>query len=89
VLGHEVAHAADILLNPELALQVEELIEQTNELLLIRRRRSGATFFIGAEMAQRIENRDSLLQRLETYAEIMETRVWRELRATQQARKRS
>ena len=87
VLGHELAHAADTLLDLELARQVEELIEQTNELLLSPRRRRDITFFAGAEMDQRIKNRDCLLQRLESYAETMETQVWRELRASQRARK--
>jgi hypothetical protein len=86
VLGHELAHAADVLLNRELARQVEELIEQTNEMLLSPRRRRDVTFFAGAEMDQRIEKRRRLLQRLESYAVAMEARVWRELRATQRAR---
>lgn len=57
VLGHELAHAADILLNPELARQVEEQVEQTNALLLASRRRRDITFFAGTEMNQRIEIR--------------------------------
>jgi len=81
VLGHELAHAAEILLNQELARQFEELVEPINELLLSPRMRRNRTFLAGAEIKQRIEKRDSLLQRLETYAEIMETLVWRELRA--------
>jgi hypothetical protein len=88
VLGHELAHAADTLLDLELARQVEELIEQTNEMLLSPRRRPDVTFFVRAEIDQRIKNRDCLLQRLESYAETMEIRVWRELRATQRARNR-
>ena len=87
VLGHELAHAADVLLNQELARQVEELIEQTNEILLSPRRRRDVTFFVRAEMDQRINNRDCLLQRLESYAETMEAQVWRELSVTQRARK--
>lgn len=87
VLGHELAHAADTLLDIELARQVEEFVEQTNELLLSPRRRHDLTFLARAEMNQRIKNRDSLLQRLESYAETMETHVWCELRASQRARK--
>ena len=87
VLGHELAHAADILLNLERARLVEEVIEQTRELVLSSRRRRDATFLIGAEINQRINNRDSLLQALETYSEMMEARVWRELRSGQQTRK--
>ena len=87
VLGHELAHAADTLLDPEMARQVEQFIEQTNELLLSPRRRRDVAFFARAEMDQRIKNRDSLLQRLESYAETMETQVWLELRASQRARK--
>lgn len=87
VLGHELAHAADVLLNLDLARQVEELIEQTNEMLLSTRRQGDVTSFAEAEMDQRIKNRDCLLQRLEAYAEMMEKQVWRELRTTQQVRK--
>ena len=88
VLGHELAHAADILLNPERARLVEELVVLTNELLLSPRRQRGASFLIGVELNQRIVDRDCLLQRLETYPEMMETQVWRELRTEQQARKK-
>jgi hypothetical protein len=50
VLGHELAHAADILLNRELARQVEELVEPINELLLSSRRRRTAHFLPGRRL---------------------------------------
>jgi hypothetical protein len=86
VLGHELAHAQEILLNPERTRQVEEYIEQTNNLM--RFRPWGSLYLLGAEMRQRIATRDFLIERLERYAEMVETLVWDELLAGQRARKR-
>ena len=85
VLGHELAHAAYILTSQERAQKVEELVEQTNDLLLSNRKgRSDSS--LGPDMRQRLIKRDSLLKDLEAQAESMEAVVWRELLAGQKAR---
>src|SRR5207253_8207776 len=76
VLGHELAHAAFILSNQERAEMVEEMVEQTNELLLSSAHRAGEP--LPAEMRQRLLKRDSVLKDLEEQAETMEAAVWRE-----------
>jgi hypothetical protein len=88
VLGHELAHAIDILPNLERARQVEELVEQTNELLRSRYQRKGGKLIFEEGMEQRIANRDSFLQQLETTSEMVEALVWRELRTGQSKRAR-
>jgi hypothetical protein len=87
VLGHELAHAEDILFNPERTRLVEEYIEQTNDLIRFRPRARAIQYFLGAEMRQRIFTRDFLIERLDRYANMVETLVWRELLAGQLAKK--
>jgi hypothetical protein len=87
VLGHELAHAQEILLNPERTRQVEEYIEQTNDLMRFRPGVSAGLYLLGTEMRQRITTRDFLIERLERYAEMVETLVWGELLAGQRAKK--
>jgi hypothetical protein len=87
LLGHELAHAEDILLDLERARLVEEHIEQTNYLVLSQLRASSSGSILTMEMRQRFHTRDFLLQRLEAYAEMVETFVWRELLAGQPAKK--
>jgi hypothetical protein len=77
VLGHELAHAVDILTTPEHARRVEMMVEKTNEMLLSGPRRKGDT--VTPELKTRLGERDRLLQVLEKRAETMETTVWREL----------
>jgi hypothetical protein len=79
VLGHELAHAEDILSNLERARLVEEYIEQTNDLVLSQLKASVKGYLLGAEMRQRLFIRDCLLRGLEAYADMVETLVWREL----------
>jgi hypothetical protein len=86
VLGHELAHAEDILSNRERARLVEEYIEQTNELILSRHETNVNGYLLGEEMRQRLLTRDCLLHGLEAYAEDVEILVWRELLAGQPAR---
>jgi hypothetical protein len=83
VLGHELAHAEDILSNRERARLVEEYIEQTNELILSQHRAIVNGYLLGEEMRQRLLTRDCLLHGLETYADGVEILVWRELLAGQ------
>jgi hypothetical protein len=87
VLGHELAHAEDILSNLERARLVEEYIEQTNELILSQLKAIVNGYPLGPEMKQRLLTRDCLLYGLETYAETVETLVWRELLAGQPTKK--
>ncbi|HWQ36190.1 MAG TPA: hypothetical protein VNQ79_25365 [Blastocatellia bacterium] len=85
VLGHELAHAVDILSDLDRVRKVEELVEQTNELLLrYHAQRGGQT--LSAEMRRRLSRRDSLLHELERRAESIEARVWRELTSSQPTR---
>ena len=84
VLGHELAHAVWILGDLRRAEMVEEVIEQTNELLLSNYARR-LDQSIGQEMRRRLINRDSFLKDLEAQAESMEVVVWRELVAARRA----
>jgi len=85
VLGHELAHAVDILTDLERAGKVEEMVEKTNEILLSwRQNRKGNS--LAPEMNRRLSRRDALLKDLEEQAEEMEYIVWRELVASKGAR---
>ncbi len=78
VLGHELAHAVDILTSPVSAKTVEVKIEKTNEMLLrTLPKRKGD--ILSPELKTRLTERDKLLQGLEKRAEQMEYIVWREL----------
>lgn len=78
VLGHEMAHAIDILTSPERVKSVEFTIEETNEHLLRNRpRRKGDQ--MAPELSRRLSIRDVLLEELEKRAESMEHIVWKEL----------
>lgn len=87
VLGHELAHAAFILSHQQRAEMVEEMVEQTNELLLKSAQRAGEP--LGQEMRQRLIKRDSVLKDLEEQAETMEAAVWREILAGKKAADKS
>ena len=77
VLGHEMAHAVHILSDIERAAKSENLIEQTNELLLSSvARRAGLT----PELLGWLNQRDEFLGLLEQHAQRVEVDVWRELR---------
>jgi hypothetical protein len=85
VLGHELAHAVDILSDLERAGNVEEIVEKTNEILLSwRQRRKGDS--LAPEINRRLSRRDALLKELEEHAERMEYIVWQELTASKRAR---
>src|SRR5215510_14866855 len=88
VLGHELAHAVDILTNLERAGKVEEMIEKTNEMLLSRRpNRKDNT--LSPEMKKRLSRRDALLKDLEKRAEEMERIIWKELIASKPFREKA
>jgi hypothetical protein len=78
VLGHELAHAVDILTDLERAGMVEEMVEKTNEILLSwRQNRAGNS--LAPEINRRLSRRDELLKDLEEQAEAVEYAVWLEL----------
>ncbi len=80
VLGHELAHAVHILTNLERVRLVEELVQQTNQILLSRySKRQKAHHTTAAELSRRVAKRDELLHRLEEQAEQMEKVIWEEL----------
>jgi hypothetical protein len=84
VLGHELAHAADVLSDPGRVQMLEELVEQTNESINQSLWRKAA---IAPELEQRIMRRDAFLKELEERARTVEEAVWRELLESQTARK--
>jgi hypothetical protein len=87
VLGHEMAHAADILTSLEKAAQVEEFVEKTNQLLM-HHRSLKPTEKITRDLMHRLGQRDELLKTLEAAADRAEAVVWRELVAGKAARER-
>ncbi|HEX4945994.1 MAG TPA: hypothetical protein VFZ34_05000 [Blastocatellia bacterium] len=78
VLGHELAHVKYVLNNIVRAHLVHELIENTNEILLVQTRKRPAAL-VSPEMRQRLTQRDTLLRELELQAETIEEIIWREL----------
>ena len=78
VLGHELAHAADILTSLEKTNRVEEMVEKTNEMLL-HHRSLKPTEQLTVELRHRLSHRDAMLKVLEAAAEKLEARIWREL----------
>jgi hypothetical protein len=87
VLGHELAHAVDILSDLARARVVKEVVQETNELFLLYGRRYGYAN-IGSEMQRRIAIRDALLKELEEPAEAAEMLVWKEILWSREARNR-
>lgn len=85
VLGHELAHVQYVLNNAMRTHMVHELVETTNEILLLHARTKPAVL-TSPEMKQRLNQRDELLRELETQAETIEEVVWRELIAGKKAR---
>jgi hypothetical protein len=86
VLGHEMAHAVDILSDPARARAVVEVVQQTNELFLLQGKLGGYAN-IGPEMMERIARRDAFLKELEAPAEAAEMLVWKEILWSREARK--
>lgn len=84
VLGHELAHAVHILTNLERTRLVEDLVQQTNQILLARlskKHKHKIHQVSAAELSRRLSRRDELLKLLEEQAEEMEKAVWQELAA--------
>lgn len=88
VLGHEMAHAVDILTSLDRTAKVEETVEQTNALLL-HHRSLNPTEQLTVELKHRLSHRDALLKTLEAAAEKIEAQVWRELVASKPQREKS
>jgi hypothetical protein len=88
VLGHEFAHAVDILTNHDRVKSVEFMIELTNEeLLRSHPRRKGD--IISPDLKKRLSRRDTILVDLEKRAEFMEQKVWKELIQSKGLREKS
>lgn len=85
VLGHELAHVKYVLNNAMRTHLVHELVEATNDIVLLHARTKPAVL-TSPEMKQRLNQRDELLRELETQAETIEEIVWRELVASKKAR---
>jgi hypothetical protein len=78
VLGHEMAHAVDILTSLDRTARVEETIEKTNAMLL-HHRSLKPTEQLTIELKHRLNHRDAMLKVLEATADKIEAQVWREL----------
>ena len=87
VLGHEMAHAADILTSLDKVAKVEEFVQKTNELLL-HHHSLKPTEQITRDLMNRLDRRDELLKTLEAAADRAEAVVWRELVASKLMRER-
>lgn len=85
VLGHELAHVKYVLNNAMRTQLVHELIETTNDFLLLQVHKTPASLN-SPEMKQRLSQRDQLLRELEMHAEAIEELVWRELISSQKIR---
>ena len=84
VLGHEMAHAVDILFSPERAKRVDEILRKSDQVLQQHLRPKGS---IEPEMERALQERDAFLQELEKPAAIAEAMVWRELVESRRKRK--
>ncbi len=78
VLGHELSHAKFILKNNLRTRMVNELIEDTNESILVNAHENAQTK-PSPFMLNRISQRDTLLKELELEAEANEEIIWKEL----------
>ena len=87
VLGHELAHAVDILTSLDRTAKVEESVEKTNALLL-HHRSLNPTEQLTVELKHRLSHRDALLKTLEAAADKIEAQVWRELVASKPQREK-
>jgi hypothetical protein len=87
VLGHEMAHAVDILTSLDRTAKVEETVEKTNALLM-HHRSLRPTEQLTVELKHRLSHRDALLKTLEVAAEKIEAQVWRELVASKPLREK-
>ncbi|MGH9803091.1 MAG: hypothetical protein ACRD82_22225 [Blastocatellia bacterium] len=77
VLGHELAHTVHILTNLKRAQMVEDIIQQTNQMLLAQYGKHKNV--LAPDLKRRLLKRDNLLKVLEEQAEEMEKVVWMEL----------
>jgi hypothetical protein len=88
VLGHEMAHAIDILTSLDKTGRVEEMVEKTNQLLL-HHRSLKPTEQLSVELKHRLTHRDTMLKSLEATADKLEAAVWRELVASKPLREKA
>ncbi len=88
VLGHELAHAYEILKDLKTARLAYEVIEQTNSLLTAHYRQNKGKP-ISQRLMQRLDKRDSLLEEFESFADAVEEIVWDELIKSREVREDS
>ena len=86
VLGHELSHAKFILKNNLRTRMVNELIEVTNESILVNAHEN-STGNSSPFLRDRISQRDTLLKELEAEAEANEEIIWNELVAATDKKK--
>jgi hypothetical protein len=84
VLGHEMAHAVDILFTPERANLVDGILRKSNQVIQQRLHRKGR---IEPEEERVLHERDAVLNELEKPAVLTEEMVWRELVESRRKRK--
>lgn len=85
VVGHELAHAHEILSDLKTAKLAFEVVEQTNSLLTAHYQQRAKKPF-GQKLMQKLIKRDSLLREFEAHAEAVEEIVWDELIKSQEIR---
>lgn len=85
VIGHELAHAHEILSDLKTAKLAYEVVEQTNSLLTAHYQQRTKKPF-GQKLMQKLIKRDSLLRDFEAHAEAVEEIVWDELIKSQEIR---
>ena len=85
VLGHEMAHAVDVLFDPARAATLDDFSRNADIILEEQlRRRKG---FSDPEAEREIQRRDDFLNELEKPAESAEAEVWRELYVSKSKRR--
>jgi hypothetical protein len=87
VLGHELAHAVDILTDLTRARLVFELVEQTNQEFHLQGRRFGYAN-LKPEMLERLSKRDEFLKELEEPVEAIEIVIWSEIASSRELKDR-
>ena len=77
VLGHEMAHAVDILFDQERAVMVDQAVRETSQAVEQRLHNKSQKLELETERAQQL--RDAFFDTLEKPAVLAEEQVWREL----------
>lgn len=88
VLGHELAHVAWALQSFARMRQLEEMIEETNRLLLAHYRQPKRGR-LSHRLIQRLDQRDAFLKEVEAHAEAIEEQIWLELIRGKKSRRKN